>query len=144
MPTPLDLGAEADVDCDEVLPLRRDPPRGARWTHWVAEDARSARAFLKRVHAVVPLALPLQAIQIVELPRPRKGSREAVPAPATWHALLAAGAGRARPGPDLRGRAAAVADPGAALVAAAHALGVAGACRWPAPVRCCWRWRPAA
>jgi 16S rRNA (cytidine1402-2'-O)-methyltransferase len=121
VPAPLDLGTAA-VPLDEVLP-RGVIRRAAALAHWVAEDARSARALLKRVHAVEPLALPLQSIQITELPRPRKGSREAVPA-ADWHALLQP----ALAGHDLglvsEAGLPAVADPGAALVAAAHAAGV--------------------
>lgn len=121
VPNTLDLGAEA-------VELRQTLPDGvlqaaARLAHWVVEDARSARAFLKRVSAVVPLVQPLQALDIVELPRPRKGSGESVPT-ATWRELLA---------PALQGHdigllseagLPAVADPGAALVQAAHAAGV--------------------
>lgn len=121
VPNALDLGAEA-VELRDVLPdgvIRR----AAALTHWAAEDARSARAFLKRVAAVAPLALPLQAIAIEELPRPRKGSGEAVPR-ATWHALLKP----ALEGHDLgllsEAGLPAVADPGAALVEAAHVAGV--------------------
>lgn len=121
MPNTLDLGL-APGPLDEVLPqdvIRR----AAALAHWAAEDAKTARAFLKRVDAVVPLAQPLQAIQITELPRPRKGSREPVPA-AEWLALLAP----ALAGHDLglisEAGLPAVADPGAALVAAAHAAGV--------------------
>jgi 16S rRNA (cytidine1402-2'-O)-methyltransferase len=121
VPNTLDLGA-AEVPLAEVLPAGVLQP-AARLAHWAAEDARSARAFLKRVDALVPLAQPLQGIDIQELPRPRKGSGEAVPA-AAWQALLA---------PTLAGHdlgllseagLPAVADPGAALVAAAHAAGV--------------------
>jgi 16S rRNA (cytidine1402-2'-O)-methyltransferase len=121
MPNTLDLGAEA-VPLDEVLPLGVIR-RAATLLDWVVEDARSARAFLKRVDAVVPLARPLQALAIHELPRARKGSGEAVPADA-WKALLA---------PALAGRdlgllseagLPAVADPGSVLVAAAHATGI--------------------
>lgn len=121
VPCPLDLGADA-VPLPEVLPegvLRA----AAALRHWVAEDARSARAFLKRVAALHPLAAPLQELQISELPRPRKGSREAVPA-AEWASLLAP----ALQGHDLglisEAGLPAVADPGNALVAAAHAAGV--------------------
>jgi 16S rRNA (cytidine1402-2'-O)-methyltransferase len=122
VPNTLDLGAEA-VDIRELIPdgvLRR----AAALAHWVAEDARTTRAFLKRVAAVHPLAQPLQATEIRELPRPRKGTpHDSVPAGA-WRELLQ---------PALRGNdiglvseagLPAVADPGAALVAAAHALGV--------------------
>ena len=121
VPAPLDLGA-GETPLQDVLPLGAIR-RAAALAHWVAEDARSARALLKRVDAVVPLAQPLQALQIVELPRPRKGSREPVP-DATWQALLQP----ALAGHDLglvsEAGLPAVADPGAALVAAAHAAGV--------------------
>lgn len=121
IPNALDLGAPSvalqSVLPDGVIQL------AARLGHWVVEDARSARAFLKRVDAIVPLAQPLQALQIEELPRARKGSREAVPA-AQWLALLAP----ALAGHDLgllsEAGLPAVADPGAALVEAAHAAGV--------------------
>jgi 16S rRNA (cytidine1402-2'-O)-methyltransferase len=121
IPNTLDLGAEPgpieDILSHGVLRLAAQ----LRW--WVAEDARSARLFLKRVDAVFPLVQPLQAMQISELPRPRKGSREALSAE-VWHALLQ---------PALQGHELglisdaglpAVADPGAALVQAAHAAGV--------------------
>ena len=121
VPNTLDLGAD-ETDLREVLPegvIRR----AAGLLHWAAEDARSTRAFLKRVGALVALAAPLQAITITELPRPRKGSREPVPA-AQWHALLQP----ALEGHDLgllsEAGLPAVADPGALLVQAAHAAAV--------------------
>ncbi len=121
VPNTLDLGA-SEVDLQAVLPLDVIR-RAAALQHWVAEDARSTRAFLKRVAAVKPLATPLQALDIRELPRPRKGSREAVPAQ-EWQALLAP----ALQGQDLglisEAGLPAVADPGSLLVAAAHAAGV--------------------
>ena len=121
VPNTLDLGA-AEVDLREVLP-QAVIERAASLQHWVAEDARSTRAFLKRVGAIRPLAAPLQALDIRELPRPRKGSREAVPAQ-EWQALLQP----ALQGHDLglisEAGLPAVADPGALLVAAAHAAGV--------------------
>lgn len=33
----------------------------ARLTHWITENAKSTRAFLKRVQAQYPLAAPLQS-----------------------------------------------------------------------------------
>ena len=121
VPNTLDLGA-AEVPLHEVLPLAV-MQQAAALAHWVAEDARSARALLKRIGAVTPLALPLQQIDIRELPRPRKGSREPVPA-TEWHALLAP----ALAGHDLglvsEAGLPAVADPGSLLVQAAHAAGV--------------------
>jgi 16S rRNA (cytidine1402-2'-O)-methyltransferase len=121
VPNTLDLGAEAQP-LDAVLPaavLRH----AARLTHWAVEDARSARAFLKRVNEVEPLAGPLQSLDIRELPRPRKGSGELVPA-AEWQALLAPTAEGHDLGLLSDAGLPAVADPGAALVAVAHALGV--------------------
>ena len=121
MPNALDLGADA-VDLREVLPLGVIR-RAAGLRYWAAEDARSARAFLKRVDAIEPLGVPLQAIAIAELPRARKGSREAVPA-AQWQALLQP----ALQGLDLgllsEAGLPAVADPGSALVRAAHQAGL--------------------
>ncbi len=124
VPTPLDFGVDAKgepPDLQEVLPFGVIRV-AARLEHWVAENAKTTRAFLKRVNSLVPLAQPLQAIQIVELPRPQKGAK--VQAPADLETLLA---------PALQGHdiglvseagLPAVADPGAALVLAAHALGV--------------------
>jgi 16S rRNA (cytidine1402-2'-O)-methyltransferase len=121
VPNTLDLGA-VEVELDEVLPLGV-LRRAAALAHWVAEDARSARAFLKRVDAVVPLARPLQTIDIHELPRPRKGSREPVPA-TEWRALLAPALAGHDIGLISEAGLPAVADPGAALVQAAHGAGV--------------------
>ena len=144
VPNTLDLGEAEPADIRDVLPdgvLRE----AARLVHWVAEDARSARAFLKRVQAVHPLTRPLQEIEIRELPRPAKGGKEPsrmaaatgpkgvhTPSPGPqgprgsgtqepWPALLAP----ALAGHDLglisEAGLPAVADPGAALVATAHA-----------------------
>jgi 16S rRNA (cytidine1402-2'-O)-methyltransferase len=121
VPNTLDLG-DAPVPLDAVLPLGV-LRRAAALQHWAAEDARSARAFLKRVHEVVPLAQPLQAIDVRELPRARKGSREAVPA-SEWHMLLAPALAGQDIGLVSEAGLPAVADPGAALVAAAHAAGI--------------------
>ena len=122
VPNTLDLGAGA-VDLQEVLPLGV-LRRAAGLAHWVAEDARSTRAFLKRVDAIVPLAQPLQATAIVEMPRPRKGSGAEVSA-ADWRALLEPALAGHDIGLISEAGLPAVADPGAGLVAAAHALGVA-------------------
>ncbi len=120
VPNALDLGAQP-VDIQQQLPLGV-LQCAARLAHWLAEDARSTRAFLKRVHAVVPLSLPLQALDIRELPRPPKGGATVGDAP--WRDLLAP----ARAGHDIglisEAGLPAVADPGAAAVAAAHALGI--------------------
>ena len=122
VPNTLDFGIAGDApDVRDVLPASAIRT-AARLTHWVAENAKTTRAFLKRVDAVVPLAQPLQALHIVELPRPQKGARGA---PATDLTVLLA--------PALQGidvgliseaGLPAVADPGAALVQAAHTIGI--------------------
>lgn len=121
MPNALDLGTSL-VPLEDVLPLGVIR-RAARLVHWAAEDARSARAFIKRVAAIEPLAVPLQAMSITELPRPRKGSGQAVPAQA-WADLLQPALAGHDIGLISEAGLPAVADPGAALVAAAHAHGV--------------------
>jgi 16S rRNA (cytidine1402-2'-O)-methyltransferase len=119
MPNALDFGtAEASWDLADRLPLGT-MRIAARLGHWVCENAKTTRAFLKRVEAVCPLARPLQQISIVELPRPPKGRVE----PAAFDAarFLAP----AMSGHDLglisEAGLPALADPGALVVAAAHA-----------------------
>ncbi len=122
VPNTLDLGTAHAPPLDAVLGTQVIT-EASRLTHWVAEDAKVARAFLKRVAEHTPLTLPLQSIQIHELPRPPKG-RAAAPDPHALTPLLA---------PALQGHdiglisdagLPAVADPGALLVAAAHAAGL--------------------
>lgn len=120
VPAPLDFGLPESqwVDLQTVLPMQVLQV-AAKLEHWVAENARTARAFLKRVDRVVPLARPLQQVQIKELPRPQKGGG-ARSTTVEWGALLAP----LRAGCDLglisEAGLPAVADPGAELVRAAH------------------------
>ena len=122
VPNTLDLGTATDAALDEVLP-RTAIGRAAGLSHWVVEDAKSARAFLKRVQALHPLPGPLQTIDIRELPRPPKDGRAAAD-PQAWRELLAP----ARAGADIgllsEAGLPAVADPGALVVAAAHEAGI--------------------
>lgn len=124
VPNTLDLGAAPDEapDIADILPIGvLRTAAGLR--HWIAENAKTTRALLKRIDAVVPLAVPLQQISIVELPRPQKGSGSGTApnlAPLLQPALdghdigLVSEAGLP-----------AVADPGAAVVQAAHERGLA-------------------
>ncbi|MDP1534673.1 MAG: ribosomal RNA small subunit methyltransferase I, partial [Rubrivivax sp.] len=69
------------------------------------------------------LCLPLQELAIRELPKPRKGSREPVPA-AEWQALLVPALAGHDIGLLSEAGLPAIADPGAALVEAAHRAAV--------------------
>lgn len=121
VPNTLDLGA-APEPIDQVLSAHA-LRRAAGLQHWVVESAKTARAFLKRVDAVVPLAVPLQTLAMQELPRARKGSGNAVDAN-EWKSLLAPALSGHDVGLLSDAGLPAVADPGAALVAAAHVLGL--------------------
>ena len=121
VPNTLDLGMPQDApDLGDVLSLGVIRT-AARLEHWVAENAKSARAFLKRVDAIVPLARPLQEIAIVELPRPPKGRPGATIDAAP---LLAPAVQGMDLGLISEAGLPAVADPGAAVVQAAHTLGI--------------------
>jgi 16S rRNA (cytidine1402-2'-O)-methyltransferase len=123
VPAPLDFG------CDEQMDLQATVPHGtlqaaAQITHWICENAKSARAYLKRIDAILPLAAPLQALQIQELPREvhKKGDHggqfDARP-------LLSAALEGHDVGLLSEAGMPAVADPGSSVARAAHELGVA-------------------
>ena len=126
IPNTLDFGVDgAAVDLHDVLPLEVIR-MAAGLTHWVAENAKTTRAFLKRVDAIAPLVQPVQSLSIVEMPRPPKGRApmDQTARNNAWPALLAP----ARAGHDIglisEAGLPAIADPGALLVAAAHAEGI--------------------
>jgi 16S rRNA (cytidine1402-2'-O)-methyltransferase len=119
VPNALDFGVAGEASLHDVLPLAVIQT-ASRLTHWVAENAKTTRAFLKRVDAIAPLAQPLQEIAIVELPRPAKGARAPVQ-PDLKHLLQPALQGHDI-GLISEAGLPAVADPGAALVQAAHAM----------------------
>ncbi len=117
MPNALDLGCEP-VPLDEVLP-RGVIKQAAQLEHWIAEDAKSARAFLKRVAELEPLRKPLQELSILMLPKPPKDGRAAPSLEPLLQAL--------QQGHDMglisEAGLPAVADPGSLVVAQAHRLG---------------------
>ena len=95
----------------------------ARLDHWICENAKSTRAYLKRIHELHPLARPLQEQQITELPRQvhKKGDHDG-----TFDArplLAAAGHGHDM-GLVSEAGMPAIADPGSSVVRAAHDLGI--------------------
>ncbi len=122
VPTPLDFGCDTSVPIADVLP--QETLRVASGlTHWITENAKSTRAFLKRVNEVTPLALALQDIQITELPRAvhkkgdHQGEFDAKP-------LLALALKGENIGLVSEAGMPAVADPGSSVVLAAHQLGI--------------------
>ncbi len=122
VPAPLDFG------CDSQAELQNTMPWGtlsvaARLQYWVCENAKSTRAYLKRVHEITPLSQPLQSLQLQELPREvhKKGDHSGnfdarhllAPALQGHDVGLVSEAGMP-----------AVADPGSSVVRAAHELGL--------------------
>jgi 16S rRNA (cytidine1402-2'-O)-methyltransferase len=124
VPAPLDFGCDSQAPLQEVMPLGT-LQAAAGLTHWICENAKSARAFLKRIDGVVPLAAPLQAQQIQELPREvhKKGDHQAGQFDA--RPLLAAALAGNDIGLLSEAGMPAVADPGSSVVRAAHELGIA-------------------
>lgn len=123
VPAPLDFG------CDTQVPLTASLPSdtlevAARLRHWVCENAKSTRAYLKRVGEITPLRQPLQELALSELPRDvhKKGdfatAFDARP-------LLAPAMDGQDMGLVSEAGMPAVADPGASVVRAAHDLGIA-------------------
>ena len=122
VPNGLDVGtADVGADLAERLPLGTLRV-AARLGHWVCENAKTTRAFLKRVDAVCRLERPLQQISIVELPRPPKGRPDT--GASDDPRLLAPALAGSDVGLISEAGLPAVADPGARLVAAAHAAGI--------------------
>ena len=123
VPAPLDFGCDVQAPLQDVMPLGT-LQIAAKLTYWVCENAKTTRAYLKRVNELQPLSRNLQSLQIQELPREihKKGDHHG-----QFDAkhLLA---------PALRGHdmglvseagMPAVADPGSSVVRAAHDLGIA-------------------
>lgn len=126
VPAPLDFGCEQQAPLTDVLP-QATLQQAAQLTHWISENAKTCRAYLKRIDACFALAAPLQEQAISELPRHvhKKGDHTQNSNAPQWDArsLLA---------PLLAGRdmglvseagMPAVADPGSSVVRAAHDLG---------------------
>ena len=122
VPAPLDFGCAQQGSLEDSMPLQT-LQIAASLQHWVCENAKSTRAYLKRVGEIVPLRTQIQAQTLQELPREvhKKGDHQ--------------GGFDARPllGAALQGRDVglvseagmpAVADPGSSVVRAAHHLGV--------------------
>jgi 16S rRNA (cytidine1402-2'-O)-methyltransferase len=122
VPAPLDFGCATQTRLQDVLPMGTLSV-AARLQHWVCENAKSARAYLKRVNEITPLPCPIQALHMEELPRElhKKGDHNGgfdarhllAPALAGHDMGLLSEAGMP-----------AVADPGSSVVRAAYELGI--------------------
>lgn len=126
VPAPLDFGCDIQASLQDALPLGT-LQTAARLTHWVCENAKSTRAYLKRIDALHPLAAPLQQQQITELPREvhKKGDHgDKGSAPFDARPLLAAALAGHDMGLVSEAGMPAVADPGSSVVRAAHDLGI--------------------
>jgi 16S rRNA (cytidine1402-2'-O)-methyltransferase len=122
VPTPLDFGCAEQAPIQDALPeatLRC----ASGLQHWITENAKSTRAFLKRVGEVHALSAPIQAQHITELPREvhkkgdHQGGFDARP-------LLAAAVQGHDVGLVSEAGMPTVADPGSSVVRAAHDLGI--------------------
>jgi 16S rRNA (cytidine1402-2'-O)-methyltransferase len=128
VPAPLDFGCDSQAPITDVLP-QATLQAASQITHWIAENAKSCRAVIKRVGEVLPLAAPLQQHIITELPREvhKKGDHggrfDARPLLQSVMSQAAA-AGVQSIGLISEAGMPAVADPGSSVVRAAHALGM--------------------
>ncbi len=120
VPAPLDFGCDQQAPLQDVLPLAT-LQAAARLRYWICENAKSTRAYLKRVDAITPLQLPLRELQMQELPRSvhkDDNPRAAFDA----DALLAPALAGQDVGLVSEAGMPAIADPGASVVRAAHRL----------------------
>ncbi len=126
VPAPLDFGCDSQAPITDVLP-QATLHAASQITHWIAENAKSCRAVVKRIGEVLPLAVPLQQHIITELPREvhKKGDHAGrFDAKPLLQSVLAQAkaAGAKSIGLISEAGMPAVADPGSSVVRAAHAL----------------------
>ncbi len=122
VPAPLDFGCDIQAPLQDVMPLA-SIQIAARLQYWICENAKSTRAYLKRINDIEPLSQPVQSLQIQELPREvhkkgdHSGNFDARPL------LIAAMQGHDM-GLVSEAGMPAIADPGSSVVRAAHDLGM--------------------
>ncbi len=122
VPAPLDFGCDSQAPLQDVIPLETIRV-AARLPHWICENAKSTRAYLKRINEIQPLSQTVQALHIQELPREvhKKGDH-------TGHfdarPMLAAALQGTDIGLVSEAGMPAIADPGSSVVRAAHELGL--------------------
>ena len=122
VPAPLDFGCDETTDLQATLPLGT-LQAAANLRHWVCENAKSARAYLKRIHEVTPLCCSIQDMQLVELPREVHKKGDHTGNFDARHLLQSALEGH-DVGLISEAGMPAIADPGSSVVRAAHELGI--------------------
>ena len=122
VPTPLDFGCAEQAPITDVLPSST-LSTAAGVQHWICENAKSTRAFLKRTGEIYPLVAPMSEQTITELPRHvhKKGDHQSG---FDGKPLLAAALQGHNMGLVSEAGMPAVADPGSSVVRAAHDLGI--------------------
>jgi 16S rRNA (cytidine1402-2'-O)-methyltransferase len=122
VPAPLDFGCEQQTELQAVLPMGT-LTTAATLTHWICENAKSARAYLKRIHEIKPLRLPLQDLSLVELPREihKRGDHQGS---FDVRALLQPALDGLDVGLLSEAGMPTIADPGSSVVRAAHELAI--------------------
>lgn len=124
VPAPLDFGCHQQAPVTDVIPLQT-LQIASGLSHWICENAKSARAYLKRIAEHCPLATTLQEQSLQELPRQvhKKGDHTAGQFDA--RPLLAPALAGQDIGLLSEAGMPAIADPGSSVVRAAHELGIA-------------------
>lgn len=123
VPAPLDFGCSQQAPVTDVIPSKT-LITAAGLRHWVCENAKSTRAYLKRIGEHHPLVAPIQEQALQELPRAvhKKGDHQAGQFDA--RPLLAPALAGHDMGLISEAGMPAVADPGSSVVRAAHDLGI--------------------
>jgi len=122
VPAPLDFGCDEQVELSAVLPMGT-LTIAASLTQWICENAKTARAYLKRIHAVTPLCATLQEMSLSELPREihKKGDHQGE---FDVKSLLAPALNGQSIGLLSEAGMPAIADPGSSVVRAAQSMGM--------------------
>jgi 16S rRNA (cytidine1402-2'-O)-methyltransferase len=133
VPAPLDFGCadNEQIAITDVIP-QATLQTASRISYWICENAKSARAVLKRIADHYPLACSLQEMTITELPREahKKGDHTASTTNKSAQSTSPAEAllDKALQGFDVglisEAGMPAIADPGSSIVRAAHARGI--------------------
>ncbi len=122
VPAPLDFGCTTEAGLEHSMP-DHTLAVAAGLRHWVCENAKSTRAYLKRVGLAYALAVPIQEMQLQELPRQVHKKGDHLGDFDASHLLAPALEGHDM-GLVSEAGMPAIADPGSSVVRAAHTLGV--------------------